>query len=68
MKRNATDQRQRLLTVSQTPAERCRCLLSGDLGRVVRPASELLIDHNRASKPPTRVTNANDLQGSRSET
>ena len=34
----------------ETQAERCRRILSGQLGRVVRPASELMFDYDQATK------------------
>ena len=40
----------------ETTVERCRHLLSGELGRVVRPASELEFDYEKASRIAGRYT------------
>lgn len=38
----------------ETRAERCKRLLSGDLGHVVKPASELMFDYDKATAIATR--------------
>ena len=50
--------RQRELPFGQpkeTRAQRCERLLSGELGRVVRPASELVFDYEQASRIARRT-------------